>query len=174
MSRPLAALNISAAPGSARVLGVSDQISKCQNSFIKSHHVTCPPLIISPPAAPHIPQGRPQIPANFAFGTSLAASFRFGAFLSGFARSQISKVWNSGLLMPGPGSLPKPGGVLTPPYPPGGLAHSAGPTQKYQECPVVPPKCRPFFEFCRFFYTSKIIKKSRSSKYCQKPQKSDP
>ena len=69
----------SAAPGAAWVLGVSNKISKCQNSFIKSHHVTCPPLIISPPAAPHIPQGRPQIPANFAFGTSLAASFRFGA-----------------------------------------------------------------------------------------------
>ena len=38
-----------------------------------------PPLIISPPAAPHIPQGRPQIILNFAFGTSFAAFFRFGA-----------------------------------------------------------------------------------------------
>ena len=65
----------SAAPGAAWVLGVSNQISKCQNSFIKSHHVSCPPLIISPPAAPHIPQGRPQICTNFAFGTSLASSF---------------------------------------------------------------------------------------------------
>ena len=73
-----------------------------------------------------------------------------------------------------PRILAKPGGVLTPPYPPGGPAHSAGPTQKYRECPVMLPKCRTFFIFCRFLYTSKIIKKSHSSKYCQKPQKSDP
>ena len=55
---------------------------KFQSAKIHSSNLImllAPPLIISSPAAPHIPQGRPQIPANFAFGTSLAASFRFGA-----------------------------------------------------------------------------------------------
>ena len=59
--------------------------------------------------------------------------------------------------MPGPGSLPKPGGVLTPPYPPGGPAHSAPPRMIY---PFFSPSAE-FFEFFIDFYTLQKSSKNR-------------
>ena len=61
-----------ALPGS----GVPSQNSKYQISFIKFHDAIPPPSS-SPPAAPRIPQGRPQSSVDFAFGILLAAFFRF-------------------------------------------------------------------------------------------------
>ena len=58
--------------------------------------------------------------------------------------------------------------VFKPSPPPGSPAHSAGPPRNYLAADFWPPEWRTFMIFGRFLHTSKIIKKSHSSKHLPK------
>ena len=95
------ARRVSAAPGAAWVLGVSNNNSKCQNSFIKSHDVTCPPLFLPPGGPAHsagptpnpwktLPLGHPW-PPFFDFGIHFFVFWQIFACLKNYKKTSSKK-----------------------------------------------------------------------------------
>ena len=86
MFRPLAAFNIYPPPLALPGLGVSNNNSKCQNSFIKSHDVNFPPSS-SPPGGPAHSAGQTPNLLKLCFFDDLGRLFSIlGCLFSIFGR----------------------------------------------------------------------------------------